>query len=615
MGVPSYFAWIVKRYQNQVLWKKRPDCIQQRETDILYLDFNCAIHADARSKPHLYPSPELYQSILNYCMTIIREIQPRHKIYIAMDGVPPFAKMEQQRMRRYKSIKEEKIKDELKIRYRKSRETKPDYNMISPGTEFMCDLSDYIETHLMDRLRPLYNGQILPQVILSPTSVSGEGEHKIIQDMVNHEYDKQNPKPSIVIYGLDSDMIFLTLLHQHHARSLYLMREEIEFKQGSKTNIGVFHYLDILSFSNYLVHSLFPYPHVTNIKDCPTKDIHHQRTILDYTYLCLLVGNDFLPSFPSLKIREGGLTRLLEIYTQLTEERGQHLFTIKNTKKKNNMNCPSYTNETIYLNETIWMELLYRLASTETNDLKSMQLKKQQRIQQFRRRIQQEKDPYEKELLKLNYIETRHCSPIQLGRKGWHTRYYSHHFHIKKEDEKRKKISCHITPICQAYWKTMNWCFSYYLHGSFMKHTCNNNICHYPYSVSPTLFDFSQYLSNHLTTSFTPLVHHTPSPYRIDISPLTQLLFILPPQSGDLLSKELHPFHQMIDYIYLFPHDIELNETDTTFWWETHPYLPRLDTNICQAVEQNIQLIEKLPLTSSSFQRRNQRHEMPLILS
>ena len=62
---------------------------------------------------------------------IIQYTNVEDLLYIAIDGIPPKGKMKQQRMRRYKSIYENKVWDT---------------NAISPGTKFMDKLNQRLKT-------------------------------------------------------------------------------------------------------------------------------------------------------------------------------------------------------------------------------------------------------------------------------------------------------------------------------------------------------------------------------------------------------------------------------------------------------------------------------------
>ena len=99
-----------------------------------------------------------------YCSPFLRVVQTIHQlieltgasfVYLAIDGPAPKAKMIQQRLRRHKS----------------ALESKPwDTNAITPGTIFMNTLNT--------RLQQEFSSS---SVVISDSTLPGEGEHKILQ--------------------------------------------------------------------------------------------------------------------------------------------------------------------------------------------------------------------------------------------------------------------------------------------------------------------------------------------------------------------------------------------------------------------------------------------------
>jgi hypothetical protein len=118
-----------------------------------------------------------------------------------------------------------------------------------------------------------------PYVIMSSTEEPGEGEHKIFQWL------KTRQETDVYIYGLDADLILLSLYHPH----VKLLRENQTF--GGKVGEG-FSALSIQSLSGAL-----PLP------------------AAQYVALCVLCfGNDFMPCLGMFSLREGGHDRALKIY-------------------------------------------------------------------------------------------------------------------------------------------------------------------------------------------------------------------------------------------------------------------------------------------------------------
>jgi 5'-3' exoribonuclease 2 len=152
--------------------------------------------------------------------------------------------MNQQRARRFRAAQEAADKEEEKqesIRLfeamghpvsEATRNAKSwDSNAITPGTPFMDLLSVSLKYWISYKLstEPSWAGL---KVILSDSSVPGEGEHKIV-DWIRRQrsYPTWDANTSHVIYGLDADLIMLSLAtHEPHFR---VLREDVFF-QGDK---------------------------------------------------------------------------------------------------------------------------------------------------------------------------------------------------------------------------------------------------------------------------------------------------------------------------------------------------------------------------------------------
>ena len=146
--------------------------------------------------------------------------------------------MAQQKLRRYKTIKEKEVKNkihrELNI---EEEDNKWDTNAITPGTEFMARLSNYLQNEFNNNN---FYGNI--DIIFSNSNVPGEGEHKIF------EYIRENNNDNLidVVYGLDADLIMLSLAAKKN--NIYLLREALEFGKMYYESGYKFLYLDIDNF-------------------------------------------------------------------------------------------------------------------------------------------------------------------------------------------------------------------------------------------------------------------------------------------------------------------------------------------------------------------------------
>jgi len=314
------------------------------EFDCLYLDMNGIVHPcthpEGKSAPET--EEEMMAEVFKYTERVVNMIRPRKLLMMAIDGVAPRAKMNQQRSRRFRSAQDAKIlqdqrEEELEERRKRGQASEDevvkkswDSNAITPGTPFMDLLASSLRYWIAQKLNTDPGWKNLC-VVLSDASVPGEGEHKIM-DYIRRKRSDPNHDPNMkhVIYGLDADLIMLSLAtHEPHFK---VLREDV-FAQDSK-NKGChrcgqeghfaanckgeppkevkssgkkpFIFLDVPTLREYLAVELqtpstsFPF------------DL--ERAIDDWVFLIFFVGNDFLPHLPSLEIREGAIDTLLRIW-------------------------------------------------------------------------------------------------------------------------------------------------------------------------------------------------------------------------------------------------------------------------------------------------------------
>jgi len=237
MGIPYYVASLLRTHKH----------IQQAvgnaplEVDVLGLDFNCFIHTYLKAEN---PVGSVVVALRNFLRDIVRA----KKVLIAFDGLVPYAKIVQQRYRRMK----------------KSEPAAFDKNQISPGTRFMDDLEEALR-------------MVFPECEISGTRERGEGEHKIftwLRAMPPEE------RKDIVIYGLDADLVLISVAQSDLGRIRLLRERELE---GFST------------FSIDALKSALPVE----------PDLWVQMCVMCF-------GNDFMPTIAMFSLREDGYNRAIK---------------------------------------------------------------------------------------------------------------------------------------------------------------------------------------------------------------------------------------------------------------------------------------------------------------
>lgn len=326
MGVPKFYRWISERYP--CLSDVVKEC-QIPDFDNLYLDMNGIIHTCSHPNdddPHFRITEEtIFANICYYIEFLFKIIKPKKVFFMAVDGVAPRAKMNQQRGRRFRTAKAAAVlEEEAKACGEKlPTEARFDSNCITPGTAFMARLHDCLKGFVVHKVSTDKIWRNV-RVYLSGHETPGEGEHKIM-DFIRYEKSQPgyNPNTRHCLYGLDADLIMLGLCsHEPH---FSLLREEVKF--GSKTKQKrlatpeetTFHLLHISLLRDYLGHEFSP------VKNKISFSFDLEKIIDDFVLMSFLVGNDFIPHLPQLHIHHDALPLLFQTYMDVLPTLGGYI--------------------------------------------------------------------------------------------------------------------------------------------------------------------------------------------------------------------------------------------------------------------------------------------------
>jgi 5'-3' exonuclease len=538
MGIPSYFSHIVKKHRN--IFKKVSN--DTTKIDNLYLDCNSIIYDAVHEAHKAQAQADAENSKINNFSTFekllikmvcekldhyIKLLVPAQRVLIAFDGVAPVAKLEQQRKRRYMSWYNEKIVAELKNE--KSDTTTWSTSSITPGTEFMKQLTAEIKLHFLANKNNI-------NIMISASDEVGEGEHKI------YEYIRQNSeyhsKTTTVIYGLDADLIMLTLNHIHISNKMYLFRETPHFIQTIDKTLDAneLYLMDIPYFAERMIEEL---------SACETGEEGETELIntkiFDYIFICFFLGNDFMPHFPALNIRTSGIDTIICAY--------KHVF---NGSKTGIIEYNATEGQTI-----IWKNLRKFIDYLSCNELESIKNEYTRRDKQAKNNSHYgnygNNNKEEDKLLLIPLKERSIEKFINPHESGWQERYYNALFNIRINDDRRKEISLN-------YLEGLEWTMKYYSKG------CVDWRWSYKYDYPPLLCDLIKYVPYFDTN----LLEVKP---KNSVSPLVQLSYVLPKSSHYLLPPNIRALLKAEWY----NEDCSFKWSFCKYFWEAHVCLPEIN--------------------------------------
>jgi 5'-3' exonuclease len=513
MGVPGFFKWLLEKE------KKNKNLIRNRinkKVKYLMLDTNCLLHPcikhvidKIKDNPDVYSGYdrskvelEIWQLITRRIDEMMDKVKPEI-IYIAIDGVVPMSKILQQRQRRHRFYYDNS-QDEI------CNDIYPITSIeLTPGTEYM----ERIHLSMINYLKNI-NKKI--KYIYSSYHIEGEGEHKILR------YIKSNIKnnDTIVIYGLDADLLFLALsaMITNNTLDLYIMREKPVFdnKEVNLDDVNTeYNYVEIRELYNIIA----PSP-----VSASNRGISINIPIPDFIVICYLIGNDFMPHLLTITFKKKGLDRLISAYENVINKIGGN---------KTIVEKDSISNKFV-INYDFLYELFNEIAYTERNIWRPMTTKGV---------IVEEKIEFKNE-----------------------TEYYNNYLGIN-ELEISKSTKKHIV---LKYIEGIEWCMNYYLNNT------NSWSWGYHYAIAPLIKDIITYFPlMNCTNALAMKVD------KRELSPMEQLILAIPREtykyvlSHDLITE----LRKNKNIGYMFPNSFSIDINKDDLYWKCPVFIPMVDYN------------------------------------
>jgi 5'-3' exonuclease len=559
MGIPSYYKNIVDEFPTTIHSKLS----HNKTNDRVFLDFNCAIHQCSNNikknysiNDHNIFEKKLIEETLDYINKIYEFTKPTTLFYISIDGVPSRSKIIQQRHRRFNGMWKKNKTLEILSNMKPSPLINDYYNKtinewssdnISPGTKFMNNLSDAI-TNFIKKFSVLS--------ILSDSSEEGEGEYKIVKYIKNnshcagslrpkgyeHNASRTTAKYIDIIYGLDADLIMLSLIN--NKTTIYLLREPVFFDTN---NSDEFLYFNIKLLEEKLIKSL---KNNYNIQG-ETDDI----IIYSYVFICSLLGNDFIPHLSYIDIKNDGINILLNKYAELYNKFQTHIIYYANNKWSINTDILLKFIKLLSMNEDTLFSQYDNSYYSYKNKIyySSVTANAMANLSKTIDNI-------------INNNVEKFPDIIKPSQNKWRQRYYYYLF-----NDNNGSI---ISDICLNYFEALQWILDYYYNQEY------NNTWYYRFNYSPTIIDLSNYLEIMFTQNdYKNKMYDIKLYPEITISTDLQLLMILPITSINIIDKKYQNILTDINsgFIHYYPFYTIFDRYLKNFSWQFIPKLPEFD--------------------------------------
>lgn len=601
MGVPGLYRSIINKYPSTHYWK------DDEKIDYFYMDFNTIIYGclkvleDKYKKVYEKPYGEicklLIQEIINKTQHMVCDvIKPKKLLFIAIDGPAPKCKIIKQRERRYKYSYDTKIKNEIMKKYGVINVSNWTNIFITPGTDFMHQLNNAMETAIVSGI---FGAKI--SIIFSDCYTPGEGEHKLMQHISQEKIDEND---TICIYSNDGDLLILpNKLSVNKSSDNKLSTTNILILSDPNKNIDIIN--DTYPDNEFVYFSLSEFQKAF-VEEIGLSDYNAERIILDYMLFTMFGGNDFVQPIMHLKMRYSGtFDNLCEIYKQLLEKHKKHLILISSDKK-------------YIINHEFLLEYISILAMNECRNINQYF----ERIENYSFENQEEEaknwqEEYDQFQHKYyydrshpdyyKYIDdfTGFGKYTKKNKYKWRTQYYEilfnfvspvkiDHLNYLECDEyaqhcelrRYQSVMPKIDNVCKDYLKSLVFTFKYYCEDLPSWKWA------YEYQVAPLPTDLHRYLTK--LGNINKLKNfNMANPYE----PFMQMLMNLPPSLPQKYKRYLLPreydwimneSHSSVKWMY--PNTYEIN----AIWGEKYiyadPKLPRINEKILYEIYKQIKI-------------------------
>lgn len=545
MGVPGFFSWLLKN-RKKLLDPNTKLLLEQRDvTDVigqidwLMLDTNCLLHPAISHVVTQYKKGLLdvntreqleqlaWEQIEFSINEMISKTDPKN-IFIAIDGVAPMGKILQQRQRRYKYLY-----DLTNSLVGTSTSTSTIINQticpitsieLTPGTEFMERLHQRF-------LLFVQNICTSTKCVYSSYHELGEGEHKIIQ-YIKTSSEAFSGK-TILIYGLDADLLFLTL-GLGDSYNLHVMREKQEF---TNKPLGT-------DMSTYFEESYGPAINEYNyvpIKSLRNMILKLDISVNDFIVLCYLVGNDFFPRLLTTDIKTGGLDKIIKAYRKITGS-CKSLVTVVTNNDGVNTHKLNYNTLRKLFEQLIWLE-------TKTDIWENTDIELNEHMFESMEKFVQGTSS------NIDFVQK-----IQFNSP---TAYYTHYLGLSVITS--GSLQHVIRQMVFDYIKSINWCLKYYLDA------CIDYTWTYNYHVAPLIKDICRYYPK--TCVFTDNVGF---PSHNVLTPKEQLVLVIPPLLWSLVLDKgtIEKVKSNIKINYMFPNAFLIDVNTVQIYWKSIVRIP-----------------------------------------